>query len=96
MSVSELSGLLFLFLLFLKQQHLFFFFFLNSLTTKNSNSYNFGVLCASAVHVLTSSRLILLTLSMSVLLELGKLGVRGVEELATVPQLQWSRTSLSF
>ena len=95
MSVSELSGLLFLFLLFLKQQHLFFFF-LNSLTTKNSNSYNFGVLCASAVHVLTSSRLILLTLSMSVLLELGKLGVRGVEELATVPQLQWSRTSLSF
>ena len=95
MSVSELSGLLFLFLLFLKQQHLFFFF-LNSLTTKNSNSYNFGVLCANAVHVLTSSRLILLTLSMSVLLELGKLGVRGVEELATVPQLQWSRTSLSF
>ena len=50
MSVSELSGLLFLFLLFLKQQHLFFFF--NSLTTKNSNSYNFGVLYASAVHVL--------------------------------------------
>ena len=51
MSVSELSGLLFLFLLFLKQQHLFFFF-LNSLTTKNSNSYNSGVLYVSAVHVL--------------------------------------------
>ena len=72
MSVSELSGLLFLFLLLL-------FFFLNSSTTKNSNCYSFGVLCASTVHVLKSSRLILLTLSMLVLLELGGRRVRGVE-----------------
>ena len=71
MSVSELSGLLFLFLLF--------FFFFNSSTTKNSNCYNFGVLCARTVHVLISSHLILLTLSMLVLLELGERGVRGVE-----------------
>ena len=71
MSVSELSGLLFLFLLL--------FFFFNSSNTKNSKCYSFGVMFASTVHVLKSSRLILLTLSMLVLLELGGRRVRGVE-----------------